>query len=299
MNGLEQSHTDSPGNQIACAATPQEQQSALNVKTHQDELRDRYEKLSSAQSDEHRWVIRLKRLAILLFTLGTALLVSSFYVPTKWAAVVPGSLLIVLAAGCLSLSLDHSSEERRYYDEVKEVELACDLLQLVPKEPTECKAEKMLGNNDFQLRRYYELNLEQCSKIFWVGLLCLVAGGGVIAGTLYAVYAVSDPQGESTKIILGVVGAVGSILINYVGAVFLKMHSEILATLKEFQNKLVVTQELYLASVLAARIHDGPIRHETLKALSCAIAERDRPERERHAAVCAKEVGTNGISPKH
>jgi hypothetical protein len=197
------------------------------------------------------------------------------------------------------LSLDHSSEERRYYDEVKEVELACDLLQLVPKGTTECKAEKMLGNNDFQLRRYYELNLEQCSKIFWVGILCLVAGGGVIAGTLYAVYAVSDPQGESTKIIIGVVGAVGSILINYVGAVFLKMHSEILATLKEFQNKLVVTQELYLASVLAARIHDDSLRHETLKALSCAIAERDRPAEEKRAMTCAKGLGTNGDSLKH
>jgi uncharacterized membrane protein YeaQ/YmgE (transglycosylase-associated protein family) len=227
---------------------------------------------------------------------GAALLVASFYVDTKWATVVPGALLIVLAAGCFSLSLDHSSEERRYYDELKEVELACDLLQLVPAGTTECKAEKMLGNNDFQLRRYYELNLEQCSKIFWVGILCLVAGGGVIAATLYAV---NGSQGESTKIIIGVVGAVGSILINYVGAVFLKMHSEILATLKEFQNKLVVTQELYLASVLAARIHDEPLRNDTLKALSCAIAERDRPAGEGRVAACAKALGTNGNSSRH
>lgn len=131
----------------------------------------------------------------------------------------------------------------------------------------------MLGNNDSQLRSYYELNLEQCSKIFWVGILCLCAGIAVIGATLHLVRT-STANGQ-TQLIIGVVGAVGTILINYVAAIFLKMHSEILTILKDFQNQLVSTQELYLANVLVSRICDGATRADALKNLSLAMVRSE------------------------
>jgi hypothetical protein len=241
---------------------------------HYQDLKTRVVEQKEVKAREHVLQLRYKRVAVGLMTLAAALIAAAamFSNSTLW---ILAALLPVLAIGLFAFSFDHRAEERRIGDELKRLEFERDLMKLQP-DRGECRSEKMLGNNDSQLRGYYELNLEQCAKIFWVGILCLCAGVGVIAATLHSVMMSKDHQ--QTQIVIGVVGAVGSILINYVAAIFLKMHSEILTILKEFQSKLVDTQELYLANVLASRIDQSTTRENALKDLSLAIAKYRRSE---------------------
>ena len=244
---------------------PTEIRSAID--NHQKELEGRVGSLKKLQGREHRLAIGFKRTGVGFLTVGATLIVAvAFY---NFSALgICGAASTVLGIGLLVFSLDHTGEERRIQADLQRLEFECDLLKLHPN-GDECRAEKLLGNNDSQLRSYYELNLEQCSKIFWIGILCLCAGVGVIAATLHIVKLSQD--NEHTQIVSGVVGAVGTILINYVAAIFLRMHSEILTILKEFQNKLIGTQELYLANVLASRINQDEKRAETLQSLSLAM----------------------------
>ena len=242
------------------------------IEIHQRELVARSKNLQRKQAREHKMALWFKRVGVALITLGATLIITAVIYHHS-AVGICGASATVLAIGLFVFSVDHRDEERRSCDNLKRLEFECDLLQLQP-DGDECRAEKMLGNNDSQLRSYYELNLAQCSKIFWVGILCLCGGIGVIAATLQAVK--MSPDDGHTQIIIGVVGAVGSLLINFVAAIFLKMHSEILLILKEFQSKLVDTQELYLANVLASRINVETARVDTLKVLSLAIVEHKR-----------------------
>ena len=74
-----------------------------------------------------------------------------------------------------------------------------------------------------------------------------------------------------TKGIVAVVGAVGTILVNYVAAIFLKMHTAAATALGEFHERLVGTHRLFLANVLASRISDDTKRQDTLADLAKAI----------------------------
>jgi hypothetical protein len=49
----------------------------------------------------------------------------------------------------------------------------------------ESRAEKILRINDFQLRRYYDLNLCQNFWVFSLGIFCILLGVAVIAASLY------------------------------------------------------------------------------------------------------------------
>jgi len=245
------------------------------IDDHREDLKQRVAKLREKQATEHIAALWFKRCGVGLITIGTTLIIVAAIYSYSLPGIC-GAFLTVLSVGCFAFSLDHQAEERSISDDLKRLEFECDLMKLRPN-GSECRAEKMLGNNDSQLRSYYELNLEQCSKIFWVGILCLLAGLGVIAATLQSVKMSRDDA--HTQLIIGIVGAVGTVLINYVAAIFLKMHSEILAILKDFQNKLVNTQELYLANVLASRISDGTTRANALKDLSLAMVRSENTDK--------------------
>jgi hypothetical protein len=161
---------------------------------HYQDLKTRVVEQKEVKAREHVLQLRYKRVGVGLMTLAAALIAAAamFSNSTLW---ILAALLPVLAIGLFAFSFDHRAEERRIGDELKRLEFERDLMKLQP-DRGECRSEKMLGNNDSQLRGYYELNLEQCAKIFWVGILCLCAGVGVIAATLHSS---DDVQGSSTN----------------------------------------------------------------------------------------------------
>jgi len=136
----------------------------------------------------------------------------------------------------------------------------------------ERRAEKLVRINNLQLRRYYDLILSQNVWVFVVGISCILVGAGVIGAAFYLVlYVASDWKGQ---VITAALGAVSAILVNYVAAIFLKMHAGASANLGAFHSRLVDTNQVLMGNLLASRIENDTKRWETLASLAIRVAGR-------------------------
>ena len=162
------------------------------------------------------------------------------------------------------------SRVRDIEQEIREVEFELDLQQF-ERSQVETKAEKTLRLNDAQLQRYYSLNLSQNTWVFVVGIGCMILGLGLIAATLYLV--TNYAKTLDSKIITGVLGAIGTFLTSYVAAIFLKMHSSATQHLGGFHSRLVDTHQILLASVVASRIENEELREKTMAQLALQVVD--------------------------
>ncbi len=157
-------------------------------------------------------------------------------------------------------------------DDLKNIDLEIDLKQYEATE-REIRAEKLLVMNNFQLRRYYDLNLSQNIWVFGLGIFCIMMGLCVIAVTLYLVLRVATSL--DVQIVTGVVGSVGSFMTNYIAAIYLKMHASATSNLSTFHSRLVDTHQSIFGNLLASRIDDDNIRWQTLSQLALNVSKHE------------------------
>jgi len=161
---------------------------------------------------------------------------------------------------------------RNVEDELKNIDFESDLKQYEASEK-EIRAEKLLLINNFQLRRYYDLNLNQNIWVFGLGIFCIIMGICVIVATLYLVLKVAESF--EVQIITGVIGSVGSFMTNYIAAIYLKMHASATSNLGTFHSRLVETHQLIFGNLLASRIDDDSIRWQTLSQLALNVSKHE------------------------
>jgi ABC-type branched-subunit amino acid transport system permease subunit len=122
----------------------------------------------------------------------------------------------------------------------------------------EKRAARKLWQHNRQFRRYYDRQLKQNIVIFAVGifvvLLVAAAAGYLIA---YVV------QRNDTKVILAVLSGIVCVLISYVAATYVQMHSSNSAKLTNFDAQLIETQRLLLSDLIASRVENSEIREQT------------------------------------
>jgi len=159
---------------------------------------------------------------------------------------------------------------RTVEQDIKALDFEIDLLQF-EFNPRQTRAEKVLRINDTQLQKYYDLNRNQNIWVFGLGISCILLGFIIIGATLYSILNVAS--GLDTKIVIGVVGSIGSMLSSFVAAIYLKMHGSATSHLGTFHSRLVETHQLLLGSLLASRIDDDTKRWETLSQLALDIAK--------------------------
>ena len=164
------------------------------------------------------------------------------------------------------------SRLRTVEEEIQDVEFEKDLLRF-QSVPAESRAEKLLRINQHHLRRYYDLNLSQSWWIFRVGILCILIGAVIVGVTLHLIASPNLRGGSEfeEKIVLGFLGAVGTILTEYVAAIYLKMHSSITESLENFHSKLVSTNKMFLANLIASRINNDEKREDAFAKLALSI----------------------------
>lgn len=158
-------------------------------------------------------------------------------------------------------------------EELQEIKFEEELLRSEAT-PEESRAEELLRMHQYQLRRYYDLNLSQNFWVFAVGIFCIFLGVVVISFTIYLIQ-LSPNTDWKEKVILGLVGAIGSLMTNYVAVIYLKMHSAITGSMTSFHSTLASTHKLFLANLLVSRIDDSDVRWKSLAKLSLAVAEAD------------------------
>jgi hypothetical protein len=220
--------------------------------------------------------------ALALATVGIPLLISSVRESQPSLSFGHGSLGVALLCGALGfvvIAVYYNGKARRDEQDLSDLQFEHDLLRY-KVEPFESRAEKLLSVNQVQLRRYYDLNLQQARAVFVVGIGCIAAGLVVIGVTFWIVWTISTTtttnvaEKEHTQTIVALVGAVGTVLTNFVAALYFRMHHLIGKSLVEFHGKLAGTHDLFFANVLASSIKDKTERSQTLVKLAVAIAER-------------------------
>ncbi len=127
-----------------------------------------------------------------------------------------------------------------------------------------------------QLRRYYEQALRQRGIIFAIGVLCIGGGFGIIIAAGLLIW-LGDAE-LSEQIVVAALGAVGGILGNFVAVMYLNMFKETIKSIGAFHDRLVFTNHLHFANVLAAKVTADSARDDVLVQMALAMAARDADE---------------------
>jgi hypothetical protein len=226
--------------------------------------------------------------ALVLGAFGSAMIINRIAESSAAATVVGsvrfghgsvGTALMAVALGFVMVVLYYNEKTHRDEQDIADLQFEHDLLRHAVK-PFQTRAEKLLSVNQIQLRRYYELNLQQARAVFVVGISCIGAGVAVVGLTFWLVSWLSNqPLGGDklyTQLVVALVGAVGTVLTNYVAHVYFKLHGSITQNLMAFHRQLASTHDLFFANVLAAGIDDPVAREDVLLKLTLAIADRKR-----------------------
>lgn len=210
-------------------------------------------------------MIRLATLAgvALALTVGLIILLASHNV----VAMAGAAAYIGIPA--LVLNRMSSARLRDIATEKRELEDALELRDT--EDERERRALKLVQANAFALGRYYDQGLQQRSMVFALGFICVLVGFATI-GAAFIVIGTAHDQATSTTIVVGALGAVGTLLANYVAVIFLRMFSETITATTEFHTRLVGTQHVNLGYLAAAKIASASIRDATLSQMAIELA---------------------------
>lgn len=228
--------------------------------------------------DRRRWIVRqrnkLKRLQVTALTAGALLLGWGLLQTTGRDPLI--FFPVLYGATFLGAAYAARGRLRMVLEDLQDLDFDIDLQQFQVA-PRESRAERILRIHQLQLRRYYDLNLVQSIWVFGLGAFCIILGVAVIAATLFLVSQPSVFTGETPdkteKIIVAVLGGIGSILANFIGIVYLNMHASNAASMREFHDRLAEMQALLLGNLLASRIETDEQRETTLSDLALAVSQ--------------------------
>ena len=124
------------------------------------------------------------------------------------------------------------------------------------------RAEKMFRMNQKELMRYYDMNLAQTKFLSGLGIMMIIFGILIVVASLY-MYTSSD----SDKILL-LVGSLSGIVVDFIGAIFIKMYTKNIEAAVKFHAKFAESNNLLLANSIANKIDDDKLREDTLSEIS-------------------------------
>lgn len=124
------------------------------------------------------------------------------------------------------------------------------------------RAEKMFRMNQKELMRYYDMNLAQTKFLSGLGIMMIIFGILIVGVTLYMYTSF-----ETDKILL-IVGSLSGIVVDFIGAIFIKMYTKNIEAAVKFHAKFAESNNLLLANSIANKIEDGKIRENTLSEIS-------------------------------
>jgi len=166
------------------------------------------------------------------------------------------------------------AECRTIREEMRGLDFRIDLAK-EDFDPIERRALKILDIYQYQIKQYHDFNLRQNKMIFLLGLFCVCAGIIVVLLTFAVV--IFWAKDLHDKVIISVVGAIGSILSNFVGTIYLVMHKSAANALSIFYVKLIDSHRMFVGNLIASRISVKQKREDVFAKLAYEIME-EHPE---------------------
>lgn len=124
------------------------------------------------------------------------------------------------------------------------------------------RAEKMFRMNQKELMRYYDMNLVQTKFLSGLGIMMIIFGVLIVAASLYMYTSL-----DADKVLL-FVGSLSGIVVDFIGAIFIKMYTKNIEAAVKFHAKFAESNNLLLANSIANKIEDDKIREDTLSEIS-------------------------------
>ena len=147
--------------------------------------------------------------------------------------------------------------------ELKNIQEEESLLEYDLENP-EQRAEKLFKSHQFELKKYYDITRDQSSDIFSFGKICIILGIVIIVSIGILFVGPLKDMDFSDKLILGCLGAISSILINYIAIIYSNMYKETVKSVTTFHNKLVNTHHLHYGAFLASKIRNNKLKEQTI-----------------------------------
>lgn len=123
----------------------------------------------------------------------------------------------------------------------------------------------MFKLNQKDLMRYYDMNLSQTRFLSGLGIVMIILGILIVVASLVLyVYLNSDR-------ILLFVGNISGIIVDFVGAIFIKMYTQNVDAAVRFHAKFAESNNLLLANSIANKIENEELREATLSEISKQI----------------------------
>lgn len=124
------------------------------------------------------------------------------------------------------------------------------------------RAEKMFRMNQKELMRYYDMNLAQTKFLSGLGIMMIMFGILIVATSLF-MYMSMDAD-----TVLLFVGSLSGIIVDFIGAIFIKMYTKNIEAAVKFHAKFAESNNLLLANSIANKIEDDSKREDTLSEIT-------------------------------
>lgn len=206
------------------------------------------------------------------FVFGSILLFFTYQIYIKLFDFPIGKILVYILGGlaliCFAVAITcffdfkESKKMEKLEEETRREEMEFSEIDL---EKRVLRAEKLFRMNQKELMRYYDMNLSQTKFLSRLGITMVLFGIMMVAVSLY-MYVSKDAD-----MILLSVGSLSGILVDFIGAIFIKMYTKNIEAAVEFHSKFAESNNLLLANSIANKIEDDNKREDTLSEISKSI----------------------------
>ena len=174
-------------------------------------------------------------------------------------------IIVFLAFICFAVSIScfFDFKESRKMEKLEEdARVEEKEFSKIDPEKRALRAEKMFRMNQKELMRYYDMNLTQTKFLSGLGIMMIILGVLVVGAALY-MYITLD-----TDKTLLFVGSLSGIVVDFIGAIFIKMYTKNIEAAVAFHSKFAESNNLLLANSIANKIEDEQLRETTLSEIS-------------------------------
>ncbi|WP_310604178.1 TRADD-N-associated membrane domain-containing protein [Anaerosporobacter sp.] len=150
-------------------------------------------------------------------------------------------------------SFDYSRIKFVFLDLIENLKDELELLEVDELDNVK-RAEKLFNINQKELKRYYDLNIKHLKSVFPLGIVIIFVGIGIIIGTLLFF------KNADSKTLELAIGCISGMLVNFIGAMFIKIYVETVNSSTKFHEKLIYTNSMLFSNVLIAKVKDDSAR---------------------------------------
>lgn len=180
-----------------------------------------------------------------------------------------GIILIYTGLVDLILTLNKNISILELGNYISQIDEELELIDITEKQ-YEKSAEIQFKNSQKALSRYYDINLEHLKMIFPVGIGTMAMGIVIIMLSILVF-----KNNVHQNIVPTLIGSLSGILIDFIGAIFIKMYIETVKTSAEFHSKLIHSNDNIFAYSLVMKIGEEKLRNEALAELAKIIAKNE------------------------